>query len=168
MEEQEILSKAAEAVIGKHSGIEINFDVEPKNLLDKVLLRLKLRKPKTLNYQLKPLLVGNRLRIAAKAVNFPKSFDFTHWMQLIYDTSLRYNEDLIYITAVCIQNDRYEPSQVLLRELKWLNDSEFRRILDLALSQLDMQSFIQSIILISGADVLSAKEKVATSAEIPD
>lgn len=156
MREEEVLSKAAETFVNTPKVIEI--PIEPKNKLDKVLMNWGL-KSKVVKYPIRKILVGNRFRIASKAVKMPLDiFKSKDVIQTVMDASFEINDDLIYVCAVAIQNNRHEPSKTLLNQLRWVNDSVFADILDQSLSMIDVQSFIKSIVLVKGTDILTERK----------
>lgn len=159
MNENEILKTAAEAFTEKPS-LEIEVKIEPENRWHKLLMLLRI-KPKTIKYELRPTLVGNRVRIASRAVLFPKdTFKSVNVMKELWALSKERNEDLIYIAAVALQNDRNEPSEFLLEELRWVDDKVLFGILDKALSQIDLQSFMKSTILIVGTEMMRPENEM--------
>lgn len=156
MTEHEILSRAAEIVTDKSEVVEI--PIEPKNRLDRLLMRLGLRKASR-TFHLRKILVGNRYRIAAKAVKLPESlFKDNNIVRLLFEGTYALNDDLLYIAAVTLQNDRYEPSHELIDMLRWVDDSVLFDILDKGLNMVDVQSFMNSIVLIKGTQVTLTKE----------
>lgn len=152
MDEKEIFQKAAELFTDKPTEIEII--PEPKNLLHKILMKLRI-KPKSIKYKVKPLLSGNRARIISRAVKFPESPFEKGVLNGLYKLSEDHNEDLLYIAAVAIQNDREEPSAFLIEELRWVEDKVLFRIIDHALGQGDLNHFMKSTILIMGTETMT-------------
>lgn len=156
MNENSIFQNAAEVFVDKP--IEILITPEPKNKLHKLLIFLRFKK-KSLKYQLRHTLVGNRIRIASRAVLFPEDVFENGIMQSLWQLSKTHSQDLIYIAAVAIQNNRDEPEPFLLEELKWVDDATLFTIVDKALSQIDIESFMKSTILITGTEMMKEKEK---------
>lgn len=159
MDENEIYKKAAESFTEKPT-LEVEVNIEPENRWHKLLMLLRI-KPKTIKYTLRPTLVGNRVRIASRALLFPKeAFKSGNVLNELWELSIDNNEDLIYIAAVALQNDRNEPSEFLLKELKWVDDKVLFGILDKSLSQIDLQSFMKSTILIVGTEMMKPKNEM--------
>jgi len=138
----------------------VDIPLEPKNYIDRLLIKWKI-KNQVVRYPLRTILQSNRVRIAEKAVKLPKDFfkDNEGLFAAALDNSLIINDDLIYIVAVAIQNNRNEPSKKLLNRLKWLDDTTFYTVFDEALSMLDLQSFLKCIALIIGTEPLIKPNK---------
>ncbi|WP_256013108.1 hypothetical protein [Desertivirga xinjiangensis] len=157
MEEKNVLSNAS-GILTDSASDRLEFTIEPKTFLDKLLVKLRLKKKQIMSYELRPILVGNRYKIACKALNIPSSILESGIMTAIMKGSHDHTDDFIYIAAVAIQNDRNEPSKELLEELRWVDDKTLAVLLDKALSTIDVQAFMKSIILILGAEILSQKK----------
>lgn len=161
IDEKDILSRAAKS-FADESLQKVILPVEPKTRLGRILTNLGLRKRKELVYHLRKIKVGNRKRIAARAVKLPSDiFSSSNIIRSFFHAGNDFTDDLIYITAVALQNDRHEPSEELLDALRWLDDDDFFTILDKSLSTLNIQAFMSSIALIVGVEDL--KEKPTTA-----
>lgn len=167
MTENEILSKAAETFTDKAKIIKV--PIEPKNRIEKLMIKMGWKKG-YIEYPVRKILYGNRIRIAAKAVRLPVDvFKGKNLIEALMESSLAYNEDLIYIAAVAIQNDRHEPSKTLLDQLRWVDDSVFAEILDKSLNMFDVQSFMKSIALIKGTEtILKRDPEITDKASLQD
>lgn len=152
MTDQEILSKAANSFINNPK--EIKIPIEPKNWIERLLIKKGYKKAFAV-YPVRKILNGNRFRIASRAVKFPEDIlKGKDLHKMIFESTIAINDDLIYIAAVAVQNDRNEPSKTLLDQLKWVDDSVFADILDKSLSMIDLPAFIRSIVLIQGTENL--------------
>ncbi|RQO70289.1 hypothetical protein DBR43_19910 [Pedobacter sp. KBW06] len=163
MKEQELLRKVGEALTQKDKTIEI--EIKPAGRLQKLLMKKGFLKSKKV-FKISPILVGNRYRVSAVAVNLPKDIFQNGKMNLTkaWEAIQKHTDDFIYVVGVCIQNTEKEPSRKLLRSLRWMDDQQFLKILDASLSQAGVTSFMNSIVLISGASVLNVEEPAANPA----
>ncbi len=135
---------------------EVKIPVEPKSSLDRLLVKFGLKKKRHLTYRLRKIRVANRVKIAGRALKLPKGiFSGKIVLYDLYKTSVDFSDDLVYIAAVCLQNDRNEPTQELLDALGNLEDGELADILDKGLSMIDFPSFLKSIVLIAGTEDLT-------------
>lgn len=157
--EDQIKAKASKIFADEPKTIDI--PIEPRNWIEKLLIKYKIKKG-FVSYPIRKILYGNRERIASRAVNFPDDIITSgNVLEALFKASLEINDDLLYIAAVAVQNDRYEPSKALLDQLKWVDDSVFADILDKSLSMFDLQSFMKSIVLIKGTVLTSEKRKTS-------
>lgn len=164
MQEQDILRKVGEALTQKDKTIEI--EIKPAGKLQKLLMKKGFLKSKKV-FKISPILVGNRYRVSAVAVNLPKDIFQNGKVNLTkaWEAIQKHTDDFIYIVGVCVQNTEKEPSKRLLRSLRWMDDQQFLKILDASLSQAGVTSFMNSIVLISGASVLNVEEPAANPAQ---
>lgn len=163
MDEKEVSSKAAEVITDK----PLTVTVPLKNLkwYDPILIKLKLKKP-IHNFVIKPLLVGNRYRIAARVVLIPDDILQNGIVKALMNPA--YANDCVYAVAVGIQNNEFEPSESLLNLVRYqFNDTDLFNVLDVIFATIPVQDFMNSTILLKGADVLNAMGKVAKNATSP-
>jgi hypothetical protein len=166
IELNKILAQVGRTVIQQPKTVEI--DIKPKNWFQKLLMKKGFLKSKKV-FEIGPVLVGNRYRVAIRSLNIPvglftADYDEVEIMQAIAN----HTEDLIYVVGVCIQNNSKEPSKALLDYLKWIDDSKFYELLDASLSMLGTTSFMKSTILIKGQNVISAKDSGVSTVTIPE
>lgn len=168
MTELELLQQEGETVTEKSKTITISN--RPKNGIEKLLMKIGLMKRERV-FEISPILVGNRLRISARACfDVPENLfvDGILDLEKAWPVIKSRTDDFIYIVAVCIQNNRNEPSKRLLEYLRWTSDEEFFNILDKSLSMAGLKSFMHSIILIKGSSVLNVQEKDVTPVMDPE
>lgn len=156
MDEKEVYKQEKRTFLD--SGETVEIAVMPSNWFEKILQRIGL-KPKFLAYTLRKIRVGNRERIGLRLYDFPDNvMDGSHLLKKVFEISKNNNADLIYCAAVCLQNDKNEPSKQLLDALKWIDEEQLFYILDKGLSHIDIENFLKSIVLISGAKSLMQTE----------
>lgn len=139
----------------------VTINIRPLNWKESLLMKIGLMKRQRV-FKIYPILVGNRKRISANAsfvlpenlfnegkLDIGKAWDVIHAR----------TDDFIYIVATCIQNNRMEPSDHLIDFLTWIDDQEFYKILDKSLSLAGIESFMKSIILTKGSNVLNVRER---------
>lgn len=164
MPQKNVLSRVGEVITDQSKSLTIN--IVPANFIHQLLIGMRLMKS-TITYKITPILVGNMFRVSTRAVKIPKVL-FTQEYDIadIHEVADSYKEDLLYILAVCIQNNRDEPSSQLLNSLKWMKQSEFSTLLEYALLELGIRDFMKSIILIRGANVITAKDADVKPAKV--
>jgi hypothetical protein len=161
-----ILAQASKAVIQQRKPIEI--DIKPTNWLQKLLMKKGFLKSKRV-FEIAPILVGNRYRISGVALKIKAGIfspGFTN--EELWKAIQEHTDDLIYVVAVCIQNNKKEPSKGLLNYLRWIDDDKFFELLDASLAMLGVVNFTKSIILIGGQNVITAKDADVTPAITPE
>lgn len=164
MDEKQILKMVGETLTNKKKPVTI--DIPVRNSIHKKLMDWGWL-PKTKTYMISPILVGNRYRVSSVAIGLPDDtfdngvLDFAKAWQAVND----HTEDFIYIVAVCIQNREKEPSNRLLKKLRWINDEDFFKLLDVSLTQAGLPSFMKSIVLIKGQSVLNVPEPAVIPAK---
>ncbi len=164
MKKEEIKAKASQVFVDEPQVIDI--PIEPKNWFEKLLIKYKIKKG-FVSYPVRKILYGNRKRIAARAVNLPDDiFNIENIREALFKASVEMNDDLLYIVAVAVQNDRHEPSETLLDLLRWVDDSVFADIMDKSLSMIDLQSFMKSIVLIKGTIPTMKKTSLSDTREM--
>lgn len=148
----------------------VTIELRPLNWIECVLMKIGLMKRQRV-FKIYPILVGNRKRISTNAsfvlpenLFIDGELDLEKAWQVVNERTA----DFVYIVATCIQNNRKEPSKHLIDFLMWIDDQQFYNILDHSLSLAGIESFMKSIILIKGSNVLNVKEKVAKPAMIPE
>lgn len=161
MEEKDIKKKAIKTLID--SSEEITIPLLPRNWFDSFLQKIRLKK-KELKFNLRKIRVGNRERIAAKLFDFPEfERDQTYIYKRVFQLTVDHQETMNYVVAVALQNDRNEPSKQLLDAVKWIDDKLFAYILEQAISSVDVENFLSSIVVISGTAKLMKTENQLTS-----
>lgn len=136
------LSKKEAASI-LNEGVKIIFENKAGKKVEYLLTRLKL---------------GTMLRISKRAVNIERGLLAAPMaISDIFLHLLRENvDDAIYCIACAITNEKKEPSQEVIEQIKWSMDSEMMaKILAIIISMMDAQSFTSGIISMIGLDILT-------------
>lgn len=161
---EEALSQYKVGEVYTEKSKTVTIELRPLNWTESLLMKIGLMKRQRV-FEIYPILVGNRKRISTNAsfvlpenLFIDGELDLEKAWKVINERS----DDLVYIVATCIQNNRKEPSKHLIKFLTWIDDQQFYNILDKSLSLAGIESFMRSIILIKGSNVLNVQEKVAT------
>lgn len=160
-QEREIQQSVAETVTEKPFTFDV--DVKPKNRLHKLLIKAKLS-PSARHFEIKPQRVINVYRIAGRAVKIdlkginpqPEEVKtISYGVHIMMDLMNRHGEDIFYICACALQNDHREPTRRMIYIVKnEFEISDLFILLNIAVSNYNIQSFLNSIVLIKGWDVL--------------
>jgi len=167
IEQLEALIKVGETITDKSE--TVTLIIKPKNVFEKLLMRIGLRK-RIKVFEISPILVGNRYRISSIALRITQDI-FTDGkidINKCWKAIRQHTDDYLYVVALCIQNNKKEPSKALIEYLRWLPDAEFYRLLNASLSMASIPGFMNSTLLIKGSNVLSVPEKVAKPAKDQD
>jgi hypothetical protein len=164
IEQLESLIKAGEAITEKSELITVI--IKPKNWFEKLMMKVGLMK-RVKVFEISPILVGNRFRVSTVALKISNDI-FTDGkvdVNKCWEAIRLHTDDYLYVVAVCIQNNKNEPSKALIEYLRWLPDNQFFRLLNTSLSMAGLPSFMSSTLLIKGSNVLTAPEKDAIPAK---
>lgn len=166
-EKLQALAKVARVFTEKSDPVIV--PISPSNFLQRILMKVGLMKSRKV-FNINPILVGNRFRVSEVANLIPNDLfengriSETKAWKAIQD----HTDHFIYIVAVCIQNNKKEPSKALMDYLRWIDDRQFFELLDKSLSLAGIELFMKSIILMKGANVLNVPEKAASHAADPE
>lgn len=163
MDEKELKQRAVDVLTDKPSVVPIRL----KNIrwYERLLIKLNLMSG-VKSFTIRPLLAGNRFRIATTVELIPDDILKQGIVKALMNP--KYLKDCIYIIGVGIQNDEYEPSKSLVNFIKYhCNDNDLFRLLDTIFATIPVRSFMNSTILIKGESVLNAMETVAKNATTP-
>lgn len=155
MQEADNNKKVIEPYLDNAEIVEI--PLLPKNKIDAFLKRIGVRKRK-LTYRLRKVKVMNRERMALKGFDLPKNInDGTYLLQKVFELSVKHTDTIVYCAAVALQNDENEPNEELIRALKMTDDEFLFKILDKSIALIDIQNFLNSIVLLAGVESMTAK-----------
>ena len=158
MTDQDAIKTDVEAFLDVPEIIEI--PVIERNIIKKILIRLKILKPSKLTYSLRMIKVANREKIALRVSGFPDGlYSEKSVVARVMELSRLHTNDLIYCAAVALQNDEREPSKLLLESLRWVDDEILYNILEKSFAFMAMANFLNSIVLISGIESMASQKK---------
>jgi len=162
----EVLHQAIDTVLEKPY-YTISVPAHPQNRLTKLLVKLKLYKPKGKTYTLKPITAGNAYRVSQKILTIPEAAirqGSDAILRDMFKLLIGHVDTLAYIVAVSIINSRQEPPESLIQELKDMELKELCLAGVEVVKNFDVSSFTNTIVSIAGMDIISPRE---TSPSVP-
>jgi hypothetical protein len=160
---EDVLPKVADTISEKAETITV--DVKPKNRFERLLIKLKIKPSKRL-FEIRPQRVINIYRMSGRVV----SLDLGNLLKTVdrigplMDIMSRHGEDIFYIVACAVQNDHREPTPKMIEVVKnEFEMSDIEKVLEVAVSNYNTTSFINSIALIVGVDALNLKASPETT-----
>lgn len=127
----------------------------PKTRKDKLMMFLRL-KPKKTKYTIYPINPGNFCRYSVLAMQMPKDILSGNIEECLNRAGAEQMDKFIHLAAIGIQNSPEEPTQELLDTIRWtFTQKEISVILAFVKTQLGQKDFLNSIVLVSGTDILT-------------
>lgn len=167
MDENEILAKAADTFIDVPKTVEVM--IFPHNRRESLLQRMGLMAKRKV-FTIRPVLAGNMVRISGKAVNLPKELwvsEDDSFTDVLGGLAVKHMDDMIYVIAVAIQNDRHEPDKSLLNFIRYrFSAKNMYEVVGTITEQMNQKDFLKSISLIKGMNILRLKESPQETEEI--
>jgi hypothetical protein len=161
MEKEQIqtMSLAADTVITRSISFEII--IVPKSKLHRWMQRNGLA-PKKKQYIIAPIVLGNLVRISRLLLSIDwEGLQEKNLLDKSYRMASQHMETLAAICAIAIANNRNEPSGWLMNTIRDnLSSREMMTLVSLVLRQMDLTSFIASIISMKGLNVLESEENM--------
>lgn len=160
---KETLEKVSDAIL--EQPMTITVDVIPQNWYQTKLQQWGITAKQRV-YQLRPLTLGTLIRISRILLGINMALpDRDRILEVNYETIDKHGEKLAKIIALAIRNNRQEADKGLIRFiLQNFSSKEMFGVLGLVVQQMDLTSFMSSIISIKGMNVLAEKSAGATSA----
>lgn len=159
---KDTLEKVADTILDNH--VTLTVTIEPKSRLDRILMRFGL-KEKVKLLEIHPLNFGSMIKISRLLLNIDievlKSGNMLDAVYKIMDTK----GDLIAkVLAVAIVNRKKDPPDELINFIKDnFTSQELLHALMIVLKQMDVTSFMSSIVSMRGINLLQE-----TSQKIPE
>ena len=153
-----IMSAAAEALVDKPLG-ELDIVIKEPSTIEKLKLKITGGKKPIRKFVIERTVLRNCYRIASRAVLIDENIFQADIEKAIFEAGFQHYPDLVYIIAAGLQNNSKEPEQELI-DFIWDNftNEQMLYAFDKILSQYNIKDFMQSIILIKGADILTKRE----------
>lgn len=151
---KQVLPKVADTLTEKP--VEITIDVKPKNRLHRWLINKKIL-PAKRHFEVRPQRVINIYRIAGRAAQIEpgKLLQSEDRVGAFMELVSKHAEDIIYIVACALQNDHREPTKKLLNIVRnEIELDDILKVMQVAVANYNINSFISSIALIVGIDAL--------------
>lgn len=154
MEDNKTLEAVADTVLDKPVKLEV--DISPVNKIH-AWLQKKGWKPKKKTFDLHRINMGTLIRISRILLSVDISiFDKSNLLESNYRAIDQYGDKLAECVALCIHNKKSEvPRSLVLMVLANFTTAELYRVLSIVLKQMDIASFMNSIISIKGANILA-------------
>lgn len=147
------LNRVADAALNEPVKLEI--DVKAKNYLHKVLQKIGWLKTKE-KFEISGINMGTLIKVSRIVIGIDTSF-FTkdNLLESNFKAMDKYGEDLAKCIAHCIHNKKSEPPQALINFILFnFTSTEMYRVLGIVIKQMDVSSFMSSIISIKGVNIL--------------
>lgn len=155
----EVLQQAARIVT--NDPVTFELDILPQNSLQ-AWLQKKGWSPAKKKYQIRPIVLGNLIRISRLLLTINPDIlkQGKSLLDVAYQMVSDHGVTVAQILAIAVQNNQQEPNPKLVREINQnMTAKEMITLLALVLQQMDLTSFISSIISIRGLNVLDGNEK---------
>ncbi len=167
MQEEDVLSGIVDTLVEKEVyRFNITIDQPRKLSIWDRLLRRKVEKFRT--FVIKPCKVCNMARVAGNAVKLPKEILEGNLSEAIMPLIPENIELMTYVIAAAIQNDDQEPKKSLITFIRRHFDNiDIYQGLHAALNGLEMESFLNSIVLAKGTiSILKPKTNPMDGSEL--
>ncbi|MBC7948653.1 MAG: hypothetical protein H7Y42_12270 [Chitinophagaceae bacterium] len=155
---KETLNAVPDAINQK--SIKFEIDILTRNRFH-AFLQKRGWAPTKRSYEIRPIVLGNLLRISKLLLTIdPAEFSGGNFISTSHLLIANHTDTLAKIVAIGVQNSRNEPSEELVSTIRDnLTSGELIGLLNGVMKQMDLNSFIGSIILIKGLNVLESAEK---------
>jgi hypothetical protein len=149
MLEQKIYENIAAAITDKPK-LTLDIAVRNRTWIDKIL-----RRPKVRTFKIYPCLTGNMYRIAGVASKLPEEVTGLTEETVALSIMNTNFDDIVYIVAAIIQNNRKVPSQKLQNFIKDnFDNQDIFACIYAGLANANMSSFLNSIVLMRGSSLI--------------
>jgi hypothetical protein len=152
MSDNTVLKASAEAILDKTRTITV--DVKPQTWFERLAMRMGWM-AKQRKFDVKPLCLGSVMRISKLFLDIEDDALKNNLLNGTYTLINGATPHVIQAVAIGICNSRKEPSKKLLRFIENnFTQEELLCLFQVVYQQMDIQSFLRSIILIKGTNVL--------------
>lgn len=159
--EKETLDNVASAVL--QDPIEIEVIIPPRSKLHAFMQRKGIQK-KARRFILRPIYLGSLIRISKLLIgidfNVPDIMDKIKngsFLELNYIAIAKHGNSIAEIVAIAIQNNDEKPNPKLVKFIvNNFTANELKGVLTLVIRQMDLTSFMSSIIAVKGMNVLES------------
>ena len=140
----------------------IELGEKPKNKFEFVLQLVGI-KPLYRKYELTPITIRNRQRIASEVVKLPGGANYINDESTVLNVHNQYLDSLIIIIGIGMVNNRKGPSKRLLKRiLKEFTAKDLNDAIELVMVQCNIAGFVACLELINGANILVAPKNAMT------
>lgn len=153
----DIQNRVVDAVTEKP--VIVNVDIKPTTFLQKLLMKWKLM-PEKKTYTMHPIVLGNCYRISKEILEIKKTElnKNASIAEASYQLISEHVERVARIVWIGLHNGRKEPDQ---KDVQFILDNfnakELRVVFLTIVAQMNLADFINSILLMNGANILEEK-----------
>jgi len=156
MEEKKVLKSVAGTVL--EEGVDFFIDVNNQNILHKLRIL-----PKAKHFTIKPLVLGTMIRVSEEIIDLvtvsEADLKGRSYLDVGAEQIIKNRDRMVNIIALAITNSESKPPKSLVAFLrKNLTANEMMGILKVVTRQLDVKSFLSSIMSVKGMSLLNPKE----------
>lgn len=156
--------------------VTVAFDAPPRTRLQKLLYRIlpaKVKKQRT--FIVPAITPGNLVRVSDILLSIKSEGSIDAPLDLTYRMMHAHSRDLCRMVAIALTNTKAPPPESLVDDLYWnLSIKELQTLCLVVLRQMDTQSFLNTIVLMRGANVLDngtprseSPDPAMTSPQVP-
>jgi hypothetical protein len=156
MEEKKVLKSVAGTVL--EEGVDFFIDVNNQNILHRLRIL-----PKAKHFTIKPLVLGTMIRVSEEIIDLvtvsEADLKGRSYLDVGAEQIIANRDRMVNIIALAITNSESKPPKSLTAFLrKNLTANEMMEILKVVTRQLDVKSFLSSIMSVKGMSLLNPKE----------
>lgn len=164
---RETLENVVDAALQEPKVLKV--DINPVNKVHGWLQKWNIL-PKKKTFVLHPIFLGSLTRISKLLLSIELKIpvngqgDARELLQANYESIVQHTDKLATIVAIAIHNKKSSPPASLVRFITWnFTSQEMLAVVTLVLQQMDLVSFMKSIISIRGLNVLAIPENANAS-----
>lgn len=113
----------------------------------------------TREFEIKPLTLGSLIRISKIILDIdPDLFNQERVLEAIYEAIDEHGPELARVVAIAFTNSRREPAESLVSFIQEsITTKQLREVITVIIMQMDVRSFMTSIVSIRGINLLTMK-----------
>lgn len=156
MDNPETLGRVSDSIL--QEPVKITVDVRATSVMEKWLMKWGI-KPSKRVFAIYPIVFGNLIRISKLVRSINMNLQATNLLDASFEAMSEHGDAMARIIAMAIQQQKQEPSEKMVRFILGnFTAQEMKTVLSVVLRQMDVQSFMMSIISMKGLNVLDKKE----------
>jgi hypothetical protein len=163
LQEKETLSQVSDATA--QEPITIDVDVKPVNKVHGKLQKWGIL-PKKRSFTLNPITMGSLVKISKLLLDIDMDvYKADRLLESNYEAISKHGETMAKIVAIAITNTKPGPSKRLVSFIVFnFTTKELLYVLSIVMKQMDLTSFMSSIISVKGMNILETKTASAVPA----
>lgn len=160
LQTKETLENVSDATV--HEPVVITVDVKPIHIFHHYLQQWGIL-PKKRVFTLHPITMGSLIRISKLLTTIDVSvYDMKNILDSNYRAIEQYGGTLAEIVAIALTNTKQQPGKNMVRfVMNNFTSKEMLHVLGLVLKQMDLTSFMSSIISVKGMNILESRTAAA-------